>query len=355
MRSLFIIFISTFSLFAQDKHYYFYNPDARIGSEYYFNPLNMILNGSYDILRNGAHSKSFTEINYEKGMNNVWWNISHPLKAIDQYGWKYFLSEEVFPVSIRKDEAQYFPNYFHHAIGGGMLYVKTAEWYDYHNFPYPKTAAFLSSSIYQFLNESIENDSYQGVNTDPIADLLIFNPLGYILFEFDVVKEFFSKTAPLHDWSLQPIIDPRNNFMENAGQQFVLKYDPGFFENYSFFWYWGISGIAGLTYSQDKKHNYSFGAGQVVNKLKENVRRHSRLVTPELDGALGFFYDIDNSLVASMIVTGPGLYNARVNIYPGYWDLGFLSPGFYLGFGEWDKFIAGISFVHIPVGLGIAK
>lgn len=85
------------------------------------------------------------------------------------------------------------------------------------------------------------------------------------------------------------------------------------------------------------------------------MRRHSRLVTPELDGALGFFYDIDNSLVASMIVTGPGLYNARVNIYPGYWDLGFLSPGFYLGFGEWDKFIAGISFVHIPVGLGIAK
>lgn len=356
-RARFIIFIILLAgnLFSQHSNYYFYKPDARIGSDYYFNPLNMVLNGSYDILRNGTHSKDLSKIRYSIGIENVWWNITHPVKAIDQYGWKYFLSEEIFPLSVRKNEAQYFPNYFHHAIGGGMLYVKTAEWYNYHGFPYPKTASILTSTIYQVINEAIENYSYKGVNTDPIADILIFNPLGYILFESDAVKRFFSQTAPLYDWSLQPIINPHNNFMENAGQQFVIKFDPGLFEDYSFFWYWGISGIIGITYSGDKIHNYSFGAGQVVNRLKENVRRDSRLVTPEMDGVLGFFYDVNNSLVTSLLITGPGLYNARLNVYPGYIDLGWFTPGFYLGFGEWDKFIFGISFVHIPIGFGVAK
>jgi len=353
MRILLLLLLITGLTYAQNEKYYFYNPDVKGGSEYFFNPLSLFLNGSYDILRNGAHSKDITRIDYTTAFDNVWWNITHPVKAIDQYGWKYFLSEEVFPVSVRKDEAQYFPNYAHHLIGGGMLYVKTAEWYRYNNFPYPKIASILTSTAYQFLNEMVENDSYRGVNTDPIADLLIFNPLGYVLFEFDNVKEFFSETVQLYDWSLQPIFIPRNNFIENAGQQFVIKYDPGISENYSLFWYWGIYGIVGLSYSNDKVHNFSFGAGQVVNKLKEKRRRNSRIVTPELDGAIGFFYDVQNSLVTSLLITGPGLYNARLNIYPGLFECGPFKPGFYIGYGEWDKFVAGITVAQLPIGFGV--
>ncbi len=355
MRTILIFTLLIQISFAQNNKNYFYNPDSKIGSELYFNPLTLFLNGSFDILRNGGHSKDITKIEYKIAFDNVWWNLTHAQKAIKEYGTKYFLSEEIFPVSLRKDEAQYFPNYAHHLIGGGMLYVKTAEWYRHHGFPFPKTASIITSSAYQLLNEMAENDSYQGVNTDPIADLLIFNPLGYLLFEFDIVKKFFSETVPLYDWSLQPVLTLRNNFLENAGQQFVVKYDPELFENYSFFWYWGIYGIAGVTYSKDKIHNFSFGAGQVVNKLKHGVRRNSRLVTPELDGALGFFYDVDNSLVASLLITGPGLYNARINVYPGYFELGPFKPGIYLGFGEWDKFIFGVSLAHFPLGISIAK
>jgi len=339
---------------AQNK-YYFYKPDIKIGSELHFNPGTLFLNGSFDILRNGGHSKDITKIEFQKAFDNVWWNITHAGKAIRQYGTKYFLGEEIFPSSFKKDKAQYFPNYGHHLIGGGMLYTKTAEWYDYHGFPYPKTASIITTTAYQFLNEMAENGGYQGVNTDPIADLLIFNPLGIILFEFDGVKRFFSETVPLYDWSLQPMFTPRNNFIENAGEQFVVKYDPEWFEEYSLFWYWGIYGIAGVTYSQDGIHNYSFGAGRVVNKLKDGVRRNSRLVTPKLDSALGFFYDIDNSLVASLLLTGPGLYNARLNVYPGLFDVGPFKPGFFVGFGEWDKFIFGISLAHFPIGISVAK
>lgn len=355
MRCLLLLILINQFLFAQNKEYYFYDPEAKMGSEYYFSPFSTFMNGSFDILRNGTHSKNLSKTDYQMAFENVWWNLTHAGQSIEQYGVKNFLSEEIFPVSLDKDKAQYFPNYVHHLIGGGMLYVKTAEWYRYYGFPFPKTASLITSTAYQFLNEAIENYNYTGVNTDPIADMLIFNPLGYILFEFDVVKRFFSETALLYDWSLQPVLTVRNNFLENAGQQFVIKYKPESFENYSFFWYWGIYGIVGLTYSEDDINNFSFGIGQVVNRLNHSVRRNSRLVTPELDGALGFFYDVNNSLIASLLLTGPGLYNARLNIYPGFINIGPFKPGFFVGYGEWDKLIIGLTCVNIPLGLSFSK
>lgn len=355
MKFIFYLLLFLHICDAQENQYYFYNPQIKSGSEYYFNPLTVFVNGSFDILRNGGHSKDITNIEYQTAFDNVWWNISHPIESIKQYGWQDFVKEEMLPLSADKDKAQFFPNYLHHMIGGGFIYVKTAEWFDYHGFPYPKTASFFTTISFHFLNEMAENDGFEGVNTDPVADLLIFNPLGYLLFEFDAVKEFFSKTVPLYDWSLQPVLTVRNNFLENAGQQFVIKYDPEWFENYSFFWYWGIYGMSGITYSKDKIHNFSFGAGQVVNKLKDKRRRNARIVTPRLDGALGFFYDKENSLIASLIVTGPGLYNARINVYPGLFNAGPFDPGLFLGFGEWDKLIFGITFANFPIGLGFAK
>lgn len=54
--------------------------------------------------------------------------------------------------------------------------------------------------------------------------MLIFNPLGILLFSYDGVKKFFSETLPLYDWSLQPFFNPFNNHIENVGEQYVLNY-----------------------------------------------------------------------------------------------------------------------------------
>lgn len=45
------------------------------------------------------------------------------------------------------------------------------------------------------------------------------------------------------------------------------------------------------------------------------------------------------------------MYNARLNIYPGIFRIGWFHPGFYLAAGEWDKFMVGVTVVHIPIGL----
>ena len=293
------------------------------------------------------------EQEYLKGMENVWWNITHPIKNIKQYGVKNFISQEIIPLSLDKDGARYLPNYMHHVVGAGMIYKKLAEWYDYHGVKYPHVFSIVTSIFYHFMNETLENGSYQGSNTDPIADLLIFDPLGIILFSSNVINRFFSKTLTLDDWSLQPVYNPWNRRIANAGQQFILKFQLPFAQKYSLFTYWGINGISGLSYSYKNEHNISIGIGQVVNKLNQNLLRKSRFMTPELDGAIGMFYDRNHSLILSIIISGPRMYNVRINLYPGIMKFSKLNTGLYLGFGEWDHLIFGITLVHIPIGLSI--
>jgi hypothetical protein len=349
--SLFNLFIFFIPLFAQEKNYYFYHPDIKYGTELYFNPATVFINGSFDILRNGGHDKNILTIEYAAGMEGVWENISHPFKHINTFGWKRFIGQEVFPLSLNKDEAQYVPNYIHHLFGEGMLYVKMGEWNDYHGIKYPYLVSLLTTVCYQFINESIENGNFNQTNVDPIADLLIFNPLGYLLFSFKNVRRFFSETVYLNDWSLQPLFNPANHHLQNAGEQFILKYKWSSTSNYSAFFYWGICGIIGISRHYKDIHHFSLGLGTMVNKVKENRITNTRIMTPETDGALGIFYDKNNSLMTSIIITGPRFYNAQINMYPGYLKFGRVMPGFYLAFGEWDKFVFGITVAKIPIGL----
>ena len=94
-----------------------------------------------------------------------------------------------------------------------------------------------------------------------------------------------------------------------------------------------------------------FFRGIVVNKLKENQRRKSRYLTPKLDGSIGLFYDRNRSLLTSLLISGPKMVNARLNIYPAFVKIGWFRPGMFIGVGEIDHFLIGITFAHIPVGI----
>jgi len=343
-------------LSAQEKNYYFYHPEKNFGSELTFNPLSMMLNGGFDVLRNGKNSKNLWKQPYKTGFENVWRNITNPLSRIEKFGWKRFMTSELFPVSDDAEQMQYFPNYGNHLVGHGMKYVRLSEWYDYHNFSHPKVWAFFTSFSSAYLNEVIENGSNTAVNADPIADMLIFNPLGILLFSTDWAKKFFSSTLPLYDWSLQPVYNPFNGHLENTGEQYVVNLDLS--ERYGLFFYWGTSGILGLTIHNEDGSNISVGAGAIVNKLIERrlitSKTFARYVAPEtIDGALGFFYDRSHSLLTSLIVTGPVYYNARLNIYPGLFYIKNFTCGIFVGAGELDKLQAGITVASIPIGLSL--
>jgi len=350
------LFIGPQYILAQTAHfkYYFYHPKIRIGSDPALTPLTTFLNGSYDVLRNGSHENNGETIDvfrldYKQGFSTVWENITSPGKHIKRYGWKRFLGNEVFPTSFDPDRAQWVPNYGHHIIGSGMLWVRMAEWYDYHGFSHPFLWSFVSTTAYQLMNEVLENNHFKGSNVDPIADLLIFNPLGFLIFSFDSVREFFSHTVRMYDWSLQPVFNPQNHYLENAGLQFTFKYQLS--EQFELFFYYGIYGIGGLSYHLGNGYHLSAGAGTVVDRLNYNDSNRTRLTTPSTDSAAGFFLDRNHSLLASAVITAPKLWNLRLNIYPGWLRFGGFTPGFYVGVGAWDGLVAGITFPYLPLGL----
>ncbi len=357
MRISLLIFFN-FSLLAtlsgsDSSKYYFYHPEITVGSETWFNPVTLALNGSFDILRNGSRTKDITALEYALGWDNVWYNISHPIKRIEQFGWSEFLAHEVLPLrGLDKNYSQYWPNYATHIVGNGMQNVKVAEWFNWHGYHYPRLLALINTSFYQVLNEVVEHSSRPGVNIDPIADILIFNPLGFLLFSFDGPRHFFSRTAVISDWSLQPLLLPVNTELENAGQQYSLKYPLPKLENVKGFMFWGIQGMTGLSFVRAGGYSTSAALGVVANNLVEKRLGVLEFMTANLDGAFGYFRDYRNSLLYSVIVTGPQLPNCRINIYPGVLKYKLVSPGIYLGFGQWDGLVFGATLSYVPIGLG---
>lgn len=339
------------SVIAQGKAYYFYNPLNNFGSDMVFNPLTLMINGSFDILRNGNMTRDIFQLQYNNGFKNVVSNITHPKDNIEKYGWNNFRSDEIFNAKLNVDRMQFLPNYSLHIIGNGMQYVKLAEWYDYHHYPHPFLLSFATTLCYQFFNEAIENSSFKGANVDPIADMLIFNPIGFFLFSTEFGKEFFSKKIPVYDWSCQPFFNPGNSHLENSGQQFASKVHFSAHSRHSFFMYWGVQAIFGMSYNLQDNFNISFGTGSITYGLNENRSGGARLVTPRMKNAVGIFLDRNNSLLASAIIAGHGADYLKIEIFPGLIKLGFFKPGFFVGRTEPGDLQIGLATSFFPVGL----
>ena len=70
-----------------------------------------------------------------------------------------------------------------------------------------------------------------------------------------------------------------------------------------------------------------------------------------MDKALGFFYDKNNSLLGSAILTGPDLISLKIEVYPGWLKIGNFKPGFLVEFGGVEGFQFGLSTEILPFGL----
>ncbi len=207
---------------AQEPSAYFYH-GYDYGSEAMFNPLSIVINGGYGIFQLGQRHRRLAAVDYHTGWRDVWDNISHPWRSIRAYGEENFIRTEILPTTMAPRSSQYLPNYQNHLIGGGMTYRALVEWFRWHEFPKPKLWALLSLTAYHTLNEIVENNLYRGVNVDPIVDMLIFNPLGVMLFSSDRVARFFSETLHLRNGSFFPTINPALGTLENNGQNFAIK------------------------------------------------------------------------------------------------------------------------------------
>jgi hypothetical protein len=320
------------------------------GSDALYNPISVILNGSYDIIQHENRSREVFTLAYGTGTTNVLKNLGSPFAGINSYGWWEFLSREVLPLNFTVEGGQWWPNYTLHLVGGGMTYVATREWYEAHGFSSPWAWSLGTMAAYHMLNEIVENGRYQGVNVDPIADIWFFDGAGILLFCNDDVARFFSRTLNLTDWSLQPTFALNNGTLQNNGQYFSMKWKLPWSEDLSLFHYFGLRGLFGLSRRFENGEAISVGAGVRAVSLKL-LDPSTYLLTAVLKWEAGVFYDRNNSLLASLLFGGSEDNPVTVNIYPGILRIADVSPGVWASYSEEFGFAAGITTVWVP-GVG---
>jgi len=338
------------TLLAQDDSFFYHG--LPYGSESTFNPFSVILNGGLDELQSYGESHSIADIPWKGGATSVWRNITAPLPVLNTYGWGNFLDHEIIPSSLSMERAQWFPNYTLHLVGGGMVYRKLEEWYDASGYPAPYVCAGVTAMVYHFVNEIVENGPAVFANEDPIPDLLIFDPLGIILFSFDGVSRYFSSTLSLNDWSFQPALSFGPPAVRNVGQNFVIKYPLTSSGRTSLFYHFGAFGMLGLSLKNASEESVSFGAGLTSKSVYHTSSTDLvPTVAIHVGPIAGIYFDRRNSLLASLVVADNFNEIVRLNTFPGMLDIGGVSPGFFVSVGERAQMTAGITASFSPVGI----
>lgn len=337
----------TLSVCAQERYFYH---DRAYGSDALYNPISLLLNGSYDIVQHENRSREIFNLAYGTGTRNVLQNLGSPFAGIAQYGWWDFLRREVLPISFTAESGQWWPNYTLHLIGGGMTYVAMGEWYEAHGFSSPAIWSGGTMAAYHLLNEFVENGRYEGVNVDPVADVWLFDIGGILLFSNDAVCRFFSKELHLADWSLQPTFALNNGTLQNNGQYFSLKWKFPWSDSYYLFHYFGLRGLFGVSRRFDDGSAFSLAAGVRAVSLKL-LDPSTYLLTAVLKWEVGAFYDQDNSLLMSLFVGGAYDNPVTINVYPGLLKFGDFSPGVWALYSRSYGVTAGITTRWAP-GVG---
>lgn len=325
--------------------YYFYR-GLDYGSQSLISPTRLILNGGYGILQIENRHNRPLDIQYARGMRNVAKNLLDPGWSIGVNGFWDFLTREVIPISVNSGDAQYWPNYMNHLIGGGMSYRMMEEYFRYHEVPHSRLMAGTTIFAYHFLNEVVENDGYDGPTTDPVADFWIFNPAGVILFSNEKVARFFSETLHMADWSYQPVYLPNTQELHNNGQNYAVKYHLDDKGSKSLFYHWGTHAELGMSFTREDGRCLSVGLGLVAKNLLE-VDEISKTLDLAVSG--GIFYDRNNSLLASLLYAKTKDYRYRLNLYPGMVELGPLKPGFFLALNQDHRMTYGVTLACVPL------
>jgi hypothetical protein len=339
----------------QDSKHFFYH-GYPYGSESLFNPVSVFANGGFDAFQIiNDRQPTWENVYWQSAGSNVWKSVTSPLLVINRFGWNKFLSQEVFPMSLNMENAQYAPNFFLHALGGGMVYRKLSEWYDQQGFPAPFVWGAATRFVYEYVNETVENgpgnDFY---NEDCLPDMLIFQPLGILLFSFDGVSEFFSSTLNLNDWS-QPVGLSFAPFaIRNAGQNFVMKLALNQNKNTSLFFHFGDFAILGLSFKTNPEDAISFGAGLASNGRRSLPKQNDVPYNTVTVGPMaGLYFDRNNSLMASLVYADVPNHRFRLNVYPGLLSNNYWSPGFFVSVAQDGATIVGLTARFLPVGLSL--
>ncbi len=335
---------------------YFYHA-YQYGSQAQFNPLQVVLNRGFEMLRIRSGQPSYDPQISPYKFHNIIANLSSPFQRVKEYGTHDFFFQQVIPFGNRTKH-YWYPNYTLHLIGGGITFTGLKEWYIYHKVPCPGILSAVTIMGSALINESIE-ERVTGpafrLNVDVIADVWIFDIGGILLFQSKKVNRFFSRTLNMQDWSKQPTLLLPGKQLANCGQFISLKWKLPLLKNWYFFSMIGLGGMGGLSYKFKNGSGLSMGIGQGAKK--KEVELFGLPIDVSLVPMGGIYYDKHNSLLASLEFSAAENdvyhnYFAELNLYPGLIRIKKIAPSLWMALAKDGSILFGVG-TRYTLGLGI--
>jgi hypothetical protein len=316
----------------------FYRPHG-VGTERQFDPLRSGAQYALD----GAQIQGAGTDDYGEHLQEVWDHLREPLHTIENGdgGWRDFVNSELVPIDPANagDSLAILPNWFLHTLGGGMLFRKTAEWFAAHDVPAPGLCAGVVAMATEVLGEASEKPATD--DTDEIADVLIYRPLGLWLFADAARSRWVRDQLGLVDWPYLLMWDVDDEDFANVGMSYALRPTFAGDDDTRPFAFVGITNVFGLS--------HRIGGGG--DRVSWGAGASTVTVDPvELRWSAGLFWDRDGGLLASLIANGADGYAVRANVYPGALLDADVPLGVFGGVEDDGTVTFGVQFA-LPIGV----
>jgi len=138
------------------------------------------------------------------------------------------------------------------------------------------------------------------------------------------------------------------------GQFYVVKLPLERTHTWSLISTFGMNELFGISRKFNGGKSLSLTGGVIINSLTDAyISQNQQSLTATLRWSAGIYYDVNNSLLTSLIVTGADHNRLRLNVYPGLLKIGSFSPGIYVdNTGVWSM---GMSIRYCPVGAAVGS
>lgn len=300
------------------------------GSAAQFNPATVILNEGYDMLRIITENRAIGDIAYGRSGGVVWHSVTHPDEVVRHYGWNRWVRTELLPLSFRgSGGAKWAPNYQLHLFGAGMTYAHVAEWYEARGVSHPRIASAATLFTGHVLNEIVENAGNRtGETEESLTDLLIFDPVGMLLWNTSWMRRAFSGNWEVNNWYGQPTWIPATRRLENSFSAYYLRAPLPGATNWKLFTLSGNALLGGVSRRLRDSLMVSVGGGvlSVTMPVVDSTSANATRLTPNF----GVFLDRNGSLLASFINRSGNTNGATLNVYPGVLRLGHVAAGLWI-------------------------
>lgn len=310
-------------------------PDTRgapvpVGTDAYGGPFDVLFNKGFAVAQWEDREREIFRHRY--GWGAVAASLRRPGDAVARAGgWAEVLKVHALPFyQGGYREPQWVTNYFGHVLEGGLAYRRQGEWNESRGVPLPWVTAAVTTYAAALVNEAYETppppegEEVRG-NAGIVMDLLVFDPLGILLFSLPEVRRL-SHRAGVILWPSQASLILPSGRLENNGQSMVFKV-PLPRTGHRLFVRSGLGVEGGLSLRGDDGRDLSVAVGlqSYTRVLDERDLEH-----PSFGWSASAWLDRRGALLAGLTVAERTDRRLSLNVYPGSASLMGITFGTWL-------------------------